>query len=130
MNTNKSGMESIRELYKIGRGPSSSHTIGPERACIYFGDKNEDAETFKTILYGSLAKTGQGHGTDTVIKKTFAPKECVVEFDFEFKDIAHPNTMELIAYKNDEETDRITVYSVSGGSIVFENSYREMPERI
>ena len=74
-------MESIKELYKIGRGPSSSHTIGPERACIIFKEKNKQATDFKVILYGSLAKTGKGHGTDEVIKKTLAPCNCKVEFN-------------------------------------------------
>ena len=52
------GMESITELYKIGRGPSSSHTIGPERACMIFKQKNPSADSFKVTLFGSLAKTG------------------------------------------------------------------------
>lgn len=64
-----SGMTSIKEIYKIGRGPSSSHTIGPERACKIFKEQNIDADKFKAVLFGSLAKTGKGHGTDTVIKK-------------------------------------------------------------
>ena len=74
-------MESLRELYRVGRGPSSSHTIGPERACKMFKSKNPDADCFKVALYGSLAKTGRGHGTDEVIKKVFMPFECEVEFN-------------------------------------------------
>jgi len=124
------GMESIRELYKIGRGPSSSHTIGPERACMVFKERNSNAQSFKAILYGSLAKTGEGHGTDKVIQKTFLPKECEVIFNMEKEDIPHPNTMELVAINDGTETDRATVFSVGGGSIVFENSLREVPERI
>lgn len=64
-----SGMTSIKEIYKIGRGPSSSHTIGPEKACKIFKSQNADANEFTAILFGSLAKTGKGHGTDTVIEK-------------------------------------------------------------
>lgn len=71
-----SGMESITELYKIGRGPSSSHTIGPERACRIIGEKFPDSDEFKVILYGSLAKTGKGHGTDVVIKKLWRRKKA------------------------------------------------------
>ena len=93
--SNASGMESITELYKIGRGPSSSHTIGPERACIAFKEKYANANRFKAILYGSLAKTGMGHGTDAVIKKTFLPIASEVEFDFFNNDIPHPNTKKL-----------------------------------
>ena len=77
-----SGMASLRELYKIGRGPSSSHTIGPERACLRFKAEHP-AESYRAVLYGSLSKTGKGHGTDYVIKETFLPQICEVEFDFD-----------------------------------------------
>ncbi len=114
------GMDSIKELYKIGRGPSSSHTIGPERACIKFRYETMEADAYKAILYGSLAKTGKGHGTDSVIKKTFAPYECEVEFNTEDEHIAHPNTFDLIAYKDEAVVATARVYSVGGGSIRFE----------
>ena len=58
------GMKSLRDLYKVGSGPSSSHTIGPENACKFFIGKNPDADCYKVILYGSLAKTGVGHRTE------------------------------------------------------------------
>ena len=60
-------MQSLKELYRIGKGPSSSHTIGPERACKLFLSEYPNAETYRVVLYGSLAKTGVGHGTDAVI---------------------------------------------------------------
>ena len=116
------GMESLNQLYRIGRGPSSSHTMGPEKACVLFKEKNSDADEFKVILYGSLAKTGKGHCTDTVIESTLAPIPCKVEFDYLKTDIDHPNTMELFAYKNGEQTDFIRVFSVGGGRIEFEGS--------
>ncbi len=100
----KYGMTSIKEIYKIGRGPSSSHTIGPERACKIFKEKNTSADSFKAILYGSLAKTGKGHGTDTVIKKTFLPFDCEIIFDVDTTDLPHPNTMQLIALNDAKET--------------------------
>lgn len=124
------GMESLTELYKIGRGPSSSHTIGPEKACLIFKEKNQGAESFKAILYGSLAKTGKGHGTDEVIKKTFFPCACEVEFNYILDDIPHPNTMELISYKGNKEQERTKVFSIGGGSIAFENDVIKNPERI
>lgn len=124
------GMESITELYKIGRGPSSSHTIGPEKACMIFKNKNMDADRFKAILYGSLAKTGKGHGTDVVIKKTFSPYGCSVEFDYTKSDIPHPNTMELIAYRGKKELGKEMVFSVGGGSIEFKNDVVIPPARI
>ena len=98
-----SGMKSLLELYKIGRGPSSSHTIGPEKACRIFMDENPRADEFKAVLYGSLAKTGEGHGTDRVIKKTFYPLPSIVEYNFTEEKIPHPNTMDLIAFKNKKE---------------------------
>ncbi len=125
-----SGMESLRELYKIGRGPSSSHTIGPERACKLFLSKNPSADRFKAVLYGSLAKTGTGHGTDTVIQKTLAPIPCEVEFNLAEIELEHPNTMELIAYQNGKEIDRAHILSVGGGSIIYNHSAEEKPPKI
>lgn len=124
------GMESLTELYKIGRGPSSSHTIGPEKACMIFKEKNPGADRFKAILFGSLAKTGKGHGTDIVIKKTFFPYDCDIEFNYIESDIPHPNTMELISYQGNKELDKIRVFSIGGGSISFENDITEMPKKI
>lgn len=120
-----SGMTSIKEIYKIGRGPSSSHTIGPERACKIFKEQNAAADKFKVELFGSLAKTGKGHGTDTVIRKTFAPNHCEIEFNMTDIDIPHPNTMSLAAYIGEKEIARTRVFSVGGGYIEFENETRE-----
>ena len=114
------GMTSLRELYKIGSGPSSSHTMGPEKACILFKEQHPDADRFTAILYGSLAKTGEGHGTDRVIIKTMAPLPCKIEFDPVTPTPEHPNTMDLIAWKNDVQISRRRVYSVGGGAIRFE----------
>ena len=72
-------MRSLKELYRIGKGPSSSHTIGPERACKLFLSENPQADSFVVRLYGSLAKTGEGHGTDAVIRS--ALPNVTVEFD-------------------------------------------------
>ena len=111
------GMESLRELYRTGRGPSSSHTMGPERACRAFAQKNPTADHFRTVLYGSLAKTGKVHGTDRVIVRTLETMPCTVEWNTERTDLPHPNTMELFAYRGDQEIDRMTVLSVGGGKI-------------
>ena len=110
-------MSSLRELYKIGRGPSSSHTIGPERACLRFKAENP-AESYRAVLYGSLSKTGKGHGTDYVIKQTFLPNNCEVEFDFNTECTVHPNTMDLIAISGGKEIKKQRFYSVGGGSII------------
>lgn len=110
-------MESLKELYKIGRGPSSSHTMGPEKACKYFKKHIPEADRFEAILYGSLSKTGVGHGTDKVIKVTFEPIPCDVIFNNDEIELPHPNTMDLIAYKDGAEIKRIRVLSVGGGKI-------------
>lgn len=113
-------MKSLTELYKIGRGPSSSHTMGPEKAAKLFMARNKSAYSFKVILYGSLAKTGQGHGTDVVLKKTFT-KPVDVVFDYENENLPHPNTMDLFAIDlNGKITDSWRVYSVGGGAIEVE----------
>ncbi len=116
------GMESLNQLYRIGCGPSSSHTMGPEKACILFKEKNPNADRFKAVLYGSLAKTGKGHCTDKVIENTLAPTPCEVEFDCLKSDIEHPNTMDLSAFKDGEQIDFIRVFSVGGGRIELEGS--------
>lgn len=122
-------MKSLVELYKIGRGPSSSHTIGPEKACRIFMEENPDADGFKAVLYGSLAKTGEGHGTDRVIKKTLHPKPTVVEFNY-VEEIPHPNTMDLIALKGNKEIAEARIFSVGGGAIRFENREAFEPEDV
>lgn len=128
--TDEEGMDSLTELYKVGRGPSSSHTIGPEKACMIFKKKNKNASSFKVVLYGSLAKTGKGHGTDVVCKKTFEPYPSEVEFNYTDTNIPHPNTMELFAYSSHKVIDKATVLSVGGGSISFNNSGIVKPKRI
>lgn len=113
-------MRTIRELFKIGNGPSSSHTMGPKRATELFRDKNPDADRFEIILYGSLASTGKGHLTDWIIRETLKNKLVDIFFDEQTKCTVHPNTMELIAYKDDEKIDSWKVYSVGGGAIEIE----------
>ena len=111
-------MQSLKELYRIGKGPSSSHTIGPERACRLFLRENPDADEFEVILYGSLAKTGVGHGTDKVIESVLP---CVtVSKNEKDENLKHPNTMDLIARKNGKKTACMRVYSVGGGAIEVE----------
>ncbi len=115
-------MKSLTELYKIGRGPSSSHTMGPEKACRLFREKNPQADRFRVVLYGSLAKTGVGHGTDRIVRETLSPAPCEVEFDYSDLSLPHPNTMELFAYKGEQLLDNHRVMSVGGGEICFEGS--------
>lgn len=90
-------MKSIRDVFKTGIGPSSSHTMGPHKASELFARENPDADMFRVVLYGSLASTGRGHGTDKVIRDTFAPRSVEVAFDTTTVDLPHPNTMDLFA---------------------------------
>lgn len=108
-------MESLKELYKIGNGPSSSHTIGPKNAAIYINNTFKDASFVKVFLYGSLAFTGKGHLTDKVISDTLNSKSEII-FDYlTFK--KHPNTMVFEVYKDDTLIGTKTILSVGGGII-------------
>ena len=113
-------MESIRTLYKIGRGPSSSHTMGPERACLIMKERYPEAEGFKVILYGSLALTGRGHGTDRIVLETLAPAEVKLAFDEHSPTPVHPNTMDIYPIVSGKELPAVRFYSVGGGSIEIE----------
>ena len=110
-------MKSIREIYKIGKGPSSSHTMGPERAAKYFKEQHPEAERFKVILYGSLSKTGVGHGTDRVVREVLSPLPTEVVFSNEELKNAHPNTMDFIAIHGGVESEPLRVESIGGGDI-------------
>jgi L-serine dehydratase len=110
-------MKSIREIYKIGKGPSSSHTMGPERASQLFKSKYPNADSFKVILYGSLSKTGVGHGTDRVIRDVLSPLPTEIVFSTEELKNSHPNTMDLIALKDGAEIGKLRVESIGGGDI-------------
>ena len=124
-------MQSLQELYKIGNGPSSSHTMGPKRATEIFRNKNSEADKFKIVLYGSLALTGKGHLTDKIIRDTLQGYETEIIFDENTPCEVHPNTFDIAAYKNGIELQKWRVYSVGGGTfriegkeeVVFEEKY-------
>lgn len=112
-------MESIKEVYKIGHGPSSSHTMGPKKAAVKFLDKNPGAGRYETVLYGSLAATGKGHLTDFVINQTFSGKNSRIIWEPKTFLPRHPNAMKFTAYdSNDTVLDEWTCYSVGGGTII------------
>ncbi len=118
-------MKSLRQLYKFGRGPSSSHTMGPERAVLKIKKDFENADFFKVTLFGSLALTGEGHGTDRIIRETFSPLKCDIIFDKKSPCDVHPNTMDIEAYSGSLLLGKKRVYSIGGGSVVFENEETE-----
>ena len=123
-------MKSIQEIFKIGKGPSSSHTIGPERAATLFKNEHPDADGYRVILYESLSKTGKGHGTDRVLREVLSPKPTEIVFAAESPaDLPHPNTMDFEAIRDGQVTDRLRVLSIGGGDIRVEGQPgREPPE--
>ena len=119
-------MKSIKDIYKIGKGPSSSHTMGPGFAAKIFKDEHPDADSFRAVLYGSLAKTGIGHGTDRVLIDTFAPTPVEVEISSKDPEkLKHPNTLDLVAVKGGKEIARQRFISIGGGDIVIEGRDEE-----
>ena len=110
-------MKSIREIYKIGKGPSSSHTMGPERAAKHFKETYPQADAFRVILYGSLSKTGIGHGTDRVLREVLSPAETEIVFSKEELGSSHPNTLDFFALKDGTELGTLRVESIGGGDI-------------
>ena len=111
-------MESLRELFKIGKGPSSSHTMGPERAAKIIKKRFGENAEYVVDLYGSLSMTGKGHLTDYIIHETLG-ENCQVNFCEETLPF-HPNGMVFHIYQDGKLKDDITAYSVGGGSIVWE----------
>ena len=109
-------MLSIRKLYKIGYGPSSSHTMGPSNATRYILDKYKDANYFEVTLFGSLALTGKGHLTDQIIEKEFNGINNKIIFDYKTSK-NHPNTMEFKIYKDEKLIDTKEIISIGGGLI-------------
>ena len=112
-------MESLKEIFKIGKGPSSSHTMGPQRAATIFAERHPETARFEVTLYGSLAATGKGHMTDKAIidvLKQVAPVEIIWEPDIFLP--YHPNGMLFRAFNDSQDLlDEWTVYSVGGGAL-------------
>jgi L-serine dehydratase len=122
-------MKTLRDLYKIGKGPSSSHTMGPEKAMKEFITAFPQADSFRAVLYGSLSLTGKGHMTDQVIIKTAAPKPAEVIFSRDKTGYEHPNTLDLTAYRDGGPVGTWRVYSVGGGDIRIKgHEQEELPE--
>lgn len=115
-------METIKEIFRIGNGPSSSHTMGPRKAAKMFGKDNLNADKFRVTLYGSLAATGKGHLTDVAIIDSLEPIAPVKivwlpEVFLQF----HPNGMKFEALnKEDNVLNEWTIFSVGGGALANE----------
>ena len=113
-------MKSISAIYKIGKGPSSSHTMGPEKASSIFLFENPTADSFRVTLFGSLSKTGRGHGTDTVILEVLGAERTEIVWDNETTDLPHPNTMVLEAFREGHLIGYMRAMSIGGGDISIE----------
>jgi len=112
-------MESIREIYTIGYGPSSSHTMGPKKAAEHFLKNNRGATRFEVILFGSLAATGKGHLTDLAVKESFKKHNTEIRWEPKTFLPKHPNALKFIAFdKKDKIQDEWTAYSVGGGAVI------------
>lgn len=116
-------MESIKDIYRIGYGPSSSHTMGPKKAAEIFLARHNSAATYRVTLYGSLAATGKGHLTDKAILDVLepaAPTEIVWHADITPE--YHPNGMLFEALAEDHHvTDSLMIYSIGGGALYYDN---------
>ena len=123
-------MKSIRHIYKTGKGPSSSHTMGPERAAIMFRNQNPDADAFRVVLYGSLSKTGVGHGTDRVIREVLSPLPTEIIFSEEVLSDSHPNTLDFFALKGGKVIGSLQVESIGGGDIRYPGSFNSEGDEV
>ena len=115
-------MQSIKNIFKIGYGPSSSHTMGPSYAALDFVTAYGGADRIRVTLYGSLAKTGKGHGTDRAILDTLAGYDTEVVWDMDSPTPVHPNTVDFDAYKGGALLGSRRYYSIGGGEIRTDDS--------
>ena len=114
-------METIKKIYKIGYGPSSSHTMGPNRAAEMFAARTKQASRYRVTLYGSLAATGKGHHTDMAITRGLSPKEVEIVWRADIVKPFHPNGMFFEALDTESQTiDSWLVYSIGGGYLATE----------
>lgn len=125
-------MESIKQIFRIGYGPSSSHTMGPRRAAIIFLEKNSKASSFKVTLYGSLAATGKGHMTDVAILEILqAVAPTTIDWEPEIFLPFHPNGLKFEAFDNKGSIlDSWIIYSIGGGTLANETFNEQKAEEI
>ena len=113
-------MKSIKSVYKIGHGPSSSHTVGPYNAAKIFRNRYPDADAYKVTLFGSLAFTGEGHGTGKAVVSGLPGAEIIYDRKTPETELPHPNTMLFEAFQNGELMGSCRIFSIGGGSIRIE----------
>ena len=110
-------MQSMKTLFKIGRGPSSSHTMGPYYAALKTRELYPQANNYVVTLYNSLALTGEGHLTYQVVKETFSPYPVI--FHSQIDVAKHPNTLIIEVLNDEQKITTIVVESIGGGDIIF-----------
>jgi L-serine dehydratase len=121
-------MKTIRELYRIGIGPSSSHTMGPRKAAELYLERHPEAKSFRVTLYGSLSATGKGHMTDRAVLDVLGDDRTEIIWSKEFLKF-HPNGMQFECGDGVEFGNAWTVYSVGGGALAEEGEGSvELPE--
>ncbi len=123
-------MQSLKYLYRIGNGPSSSHTMGPMAAAKRFLSECDGADEYKVTLYGSLAKTGKGHMTDKAVLDAFGERKCEIIFDYDTPTDYHPNMLDFTAYKDGEAVLTRRYFSVGGGEVIADGEDRAEHEDI
>jgi L-serine dehydratase len=123
-------MKTIKELFKIGNGPSSSHTMGPKRAAERFKSRFPAADRYRVTLYGSLAATGVGHLTDKILKDSFLPKTLELIWEPEQELPLHPNGMEFEAFDKEHLAGQWRIYSIGGGALMEEGEVNSIEENV
>jgi L-serine dehydratase len=123
-------MESVKEIFRVGRGPSSSHTMGPVRAAKIYKNRHPGVNSYKVTLYGSLALTGKGHLTDVAITEELKPAQVEIIWNTGERKDFHPNALEFEVADKNADTDKWLVYSVGGGKIVDDANKDNEPEMI
>ena len=111
-------METIKSIYRIGYGPSSSHTMGPKKAAEIFLAANKNADRYIATLYGSLAATGKGHLTDVAIESVFADRDIEIVWRKDIVPEKHTNALKFEAIKDSATIAEETFYSIGGGKII------------
>lgn len=119
-------MESIKEIYRIGHGPSSSHTMGPKKAAEKFLSANPECASYTVTLHGSLAATGLGHLTDKAIGESFAGRKLEIVWQPKIFLPRHPNALKFEGFdKSGKLLAEWTAYSVGGGTVIDDHTETE-----
>ena len=112
-------MKSVKSIYKIGKGPSSSHTMGPFKCITHYVENHPEADSLHVTLYGSLAATGKGHLTDQAVVDAFPQGDVTIEWKPKEVLPYHPNGMKVAVVNSDGDLyDKWTYYSIGGGDII------------